>query len=279
MQVLILGATGRLGQMLQWAWQGQSDLQPLWQTRSVPRGPQATSRRWVVGDPLTPQSDIKQACQAADVVINLLGVTPGPDRDMGLNVDLAAAPFEMGVKAPVMLASSAAVYGAQKGLCREEGSTNPLHPYGQAKLTMEQEFSGCALMGRIGNIAGADQLLGGLEPDRTPVLHQFPDGSTPVRSYISPRGFGDVIARLCHKAEAWPDIMNISAPLPVAMGDLLQAAGQKWTPAPAPDTLPKTVAFDTTRLAKLVDIQAIATTAPDIVSQWQEWQTDTGGAS
>ena len=280
MQVLVLGATGRLGQMLQWHLPKTYSFDLRWQTRTMAHGPLLRSDTWVIDDPLKPTSYLQSACQSADVIINLLGATPGPDRDMDLNTALALAPYTMGATGPVMVCSSAAVYGKIEGPCCEDGPTNPLSPYGIAKLQMEKAVHAQdpkALILRIGNIAGADQLLGGLRPDVTPVLHQFANGATPKRAYISPQGLGAVFAALTKTPKAWPDILNVAAPAPVEMGDLLKAAGRDWTPAPAPADLPPVVDFDTTRLGQLIDRSGLATTAPDLVAEWQTWLKDTGG--
>lgn len=280
MKCLILGATGRLGQMLQWGWADRSDLSVVWQTRTHPVGPAARAGQWIVGNPLLPDGNLKMACQNADCVINLLGVTPSTDADLDLNTALALAPFAMGCAAPVIVSSSAAVYGSAQTVCVETGPVSPLHAYGHAKLAMEQAVRsapGTALILRIGNIAGADQLLGGLKPDQDPVLHCFEDGATPMRSYISPRGMADGLVGLAQTYRSWPDIVNMSAPRPVTMGGLLAQAGRNWTPAPAPQGLPRTVVFDTTRLAQLIDTGRLATTPKDIVADWQDWRTATGG--
>ena len=281
MQCLILGATGRLGHMLQWAWRSDWTARPIWQCRDMPRGPLAKTGNWVTGDPLAPGAALCDAAQNADVVINLLGVTPGPGADLDLNTPLALAPWDLGATGAVMVASSAAVYGAALGdLLQETHPCAPLHPYGQAKADMETAVRAQnprALILRIGNVAGADQLLGGLTADTDPVLHCFEDGTTPVRSYIGPRGLTQAIHALARAPQDWPDVVNIAAPHPVAMGDLLDAAGRTWTRAPAPDGLPARVAFDTARLGAFLDVNSLAHTAPDLVAEWQDWQRDVKG--
>lgn len=151
------------------------------------------------------------------------------------NVTLALAAVRAGAKAgvPVLLSSSAAVYGNQTGVLDETCPLAPLNAYGQAKARMEREAQALAQnLGarvtslRIGNIAGVDAILGGWRAGFA--LDRFADGATPRRSYIGAvtlaRVLGD-LARCSVGGRDLPDVLNVAAPGMIEMGALLDAAG------------------------------------------------------
>ena len=119
---------------------------------------------------------------------------------------------------------------------------------------------------RIGNIAGIDAILGGWRPGFA--LDVLPGGGTPRRSYI---GMGDLAQALADVVAAadLPPALNIAAPGPIAMGDLLDAAGLEWTPRPAPETVIARVALDTARLAA---ISPVGTKPADPVRMVEDWR-------
>jgi nucleoside-diphosphate-sugar epimerase len=265
--VLILGAGGRLGRML---WQHWPDGAHL-------RG---QSRRELDGllqfDPLSDHSALTRASEAVGTVICLSGVTPAHSAtsgdEMHLNTDLALAALDAaprGVR--VFVASSAAVYGAADGPHLEAGKTAPVSEYGQAKFAMEQaalsQGHGRVCVLRIGNVAGADAIVGGWREGMA--LDQLPDGSTPRRSYIGPRSLAGAVHALC-VAKSVPDVVNIAAPGVVAMGDLLDAAGLEWTPrAPQNSVIPE-VELDTSTLERFYTFEADECTARGMVAQLGE---------
>lgn len=274
-RIVVLGATGRLGQMLRWGWRGRDDLSVLYHRRPVTHPEPRSSVPYVQTpvDPANPQ--FQTLCQSADVVVNLLGVVPRVGADLSQNTPLGLAPVLAGAKA-VLAASSAAVYSDVGGPCRETDICAPASAYGISKRDMEQALAAygsdhhiCAL--RIANVAGADQLLGQLEPDITPNLHMFEDGTTPKRSYITPQGFADVMGQLVKQPSQWPPILNVTAKTSVYMGDLLSQAGRIWTHSPAPAQLPPCVALDSVRLAQHVNIDSMAGNSEEIIAQWTQW--------
>lgn len=262
--VLILGAGGRLGQML---WQH-------WPEGAHLRG---QSRRAIDGllqfDPLSDGKALARASEAAGTIICLSGVTPAHAAASGdamqLNTDLALAALDAApCGARVFVASSAAVYGAADGPHLEAGKAMPVSDYGQAKLAMEKatlsQGEGRVCVLRIGNVAGADAILGGWRADMT--LDQLPDGGTPRRSYIGPRTLARVVSALC-MAKSVPDIVNVAAPGVVAMGDLLDAADLAWTPrVPEANVIPE-VALDTTALEQFYTFEPDECTARGMVAQ------------
>jgi nucleoside-diphosphate-sugar epimerase len=266
--LLILGASGRLGRMLQLAWRqaAPAGLRCVWQDRHA-GGPDR-----IVWDPLG-GAEVTSVLPRADAVLNLLGVTAGDPAALALNTPLALAGVEaaraLGARR-CLVASSAAVYGPAEAAA-EGRAASPATAYGQAKAAMEAALRGapCVTLLRIGNVAGADALLGGARPGSGPVLlDRFADGAGPVRSYIGPRDLAHVLAALAMAADL-PDTLNISAPGAVAMVDLLTAARLDWRWRPAPPDAVQRVTLDTARLQRHVPLPARAADPAEIVRQWQ----------
>ncbi|XDA98072.1 NAD-dependent epimerase/dehydratase family protein [Sulfitobacter sp. LCG007] len=254
---LVLGASGRLGTMLRAFWPGRD---------AVWHGRVGTGGR-VAFDLLTEPGKLADAARGMNAILCLSGVTPAAalrsGAPMSLNAELALAAIrgaaETG-KPRVLLASSAAVYGRARGLLDEEMPCEPVSEYGEAKLAMEDAglelgselgIDVCCL--RIGNVAGADAILGGWREGFA--LDRLDDGSTPRRSYIGPRSLSLAIDALT-RARTLPARINIAAPGAVAMGDLLDAAGLAWTPREAgPEVIPE-VTLATARLSQHIVLAA-----------------------
>ncbi|AUQ64833.1 NAD-dependent epimerase/dehydratase family protein [Phaeobacter inhibens] len=276
---LILGGSGRIGGILrhQWASAG-ADLR--WQRRARPDGAETEVQGWHVFDPLADPEALAEAARGAAAILCLAGPVPGgaaghdlSARQLVQHRDLALAALEAAAHvrdagagtrtgAPrVLLASSAAVYGAAPGSLSEDTPLAPVAPYGVTKAEMEQAAQaraaelglGVTLL-RIGNIAGIDAILGGWQPGFC--LDQFADGQTPRRSYIGPRTLADVLATLIRCPDL-PQVLNIAQPGLVAMGDLLQAAGLEFARRPAPAQAIAEVQLDVTRLIGLLAAQPV----------------------
>lgn len=263
-QVLLLGAGGRLGQM-------------LWRHWPVTGQLTGQSRRNVKGmlqfDPLTAPDDLRLAASHAQAVICLSGITPAHAAASGdamhLNTDLALAAINAApAAARVFVASSAAVYGAADGPHLEETDVYPISEYGRAKHEMERaalaQGEGRVCVLRIGNVVGADAILGGWRTGMT--LDQLPDGRTPRRSYIGPKSLAQVVHALC-MAETVPEIINVAAPGLVAMGDLLDRAGLAWTPRTANANVIEEVALDTAKLEQMYAFEPNECTPHGMVAQ------------
>lgn len=215
--------------------------------------------------------------EGAEVVLSLAGSAAGGEAALGDHARLARvlARAAAQVGAPLLIASSAAIYGRPTGPAPLHEDDMPatdagLGPYGAAKWAMETASAGfpdvCCL--RIGNVAGADAILGGWRSGFA--LDVLADGRTPLRSYIGPETLAQVLAALVCAAPGGglPRALNIAQPGPVAMGDLLDAAGLPWAPRPAgPQTLAR-VMLDTTRLADLGCAPARAT-PESLVAEWR----------
>ncbi len=273
-RVLILGASGQLGRMLRCFWPVGDDL--------TLHSRQAHLNFIQFDLILEPEKAIAAMAQTSAVVC-LSGVTNAQVATTGevysRNTDLALAAVRCAATAGVprvFLASSAAVYGAAPGIQSEDMSPKPIAPYGQAKLAMEQaalaaahslDQSVTAL--RIGNVAGADTILGGWHTKMR--LDMFPDGTTPARSYIGPQTLTRVLAQLTATRDL-PEVLNIATPGVIQMGALLDAASLKWSPRTAPEQAIATVALSTKRLERYVSFAPEDSTAAGMVAQWRRYK-------
>lgn len=270
---MVIGASGRLGRALRRNWPRETPAR--WTSRRAGPGLLAC-------DPLRDPAGLAALAAGAGALVCLAGVTPAgaaAGGDWADNTRLALAALEAGAaaKAPVILCSSAAVYGRAGGVLDETRAPTPAHPYGAAKAEMEAAVlnharehaqEGGATILRIGNVAGADAALGGWRAGFA--LDVFADGATPARSYIGPATLARVLAGLLERLRAGaalPGILNVAQPGPVEMGALLTAAGLAWTPRPAPAEAIARVELATDRLAALVPLPPAD--AAGLVAEWR----------
>jgi len=281
-RVLVLGATGQIGRILQICWPGR--VNALWQTRQGCPGPDECAQ-WVRFDPLSDSVGLQQAAADCDVILCLSGVThkrcqADPQADMDDNTRLALAAIRAAAARPVparvLLASSAAVYGNQPGLLSEAAPLHPVNAYGAAKAEMEARGAAlgaelgvqvCSL--RIGNIAGVDAILGGWRPGFR--LDRFADGRSPRRSYTGVATLARVLGELPGMPNL-PGALNIAEPGLVEMGELLDAAGLAWQPQEAPETAIPEVELDVTSLQRLCPWLPGRSEAARLVEEWRRLQ-------
>lgn len=279
---LILGATGRIGQILQKTWPPSPQLR--WQTRR-PLGHSHPGPHpgWYSFAPLTDEQVLYRAATGCKTILCLSGVThvrAATGAPLSDNTALALAAIKAGARsgARVLLCSSAAIYGNQTTALSESAPLTPANAYGRAKADMEQAAAAlaqdlgvtcCRL--RIGNIAGIDSILGGWRPGFA--LDRFSDGRTPQRSYIGARTLAQVLADLI-QAPTLPEVLNIASPGLVEMGALLDAAALTWVPRPAGPQAIARVSLDTTRLQQLSAAATLPISAEQMVAQWRYIQTD-----
>ena len=269
--VLLLGASGQLGSMLRGFW--PTDGQMTCAGRQTKAG-------WLTFDPVVDHAAFVEAARARTAVICFCGVTPAHAARSGdalsLNTDLALAAVRAAAAAragPVFLASSAAVYGRAVGPLVETQHCEPVTAYGEAKLGMElsalalgQELDQAVHILRIGNVAGADAILGGWRTGMA--LDRLADGTTPRRSYIGPVTLARVMHRLTCISDL-PPVLNIAAPGTVAMGALLDAAGLAWSPRPASGAVIADVALSTERLESFYNFASDDIGAAAMAAQWR----------
>lgn len=272
-RLLVLGGSGRLGGLLRRVWSLPGTAAPplVWQARR-PGDFAAFGGPTVVFDPLAAPEALARAVRAAEAVLLLAGPTRGTVAEMAAHRDLAAAVLDCAGGRPVLLASSAAVYGRPAGpLCAEEDAPAPVSDYGRAKVAMEAVAAGRpgAVVLRIGNVAGADALLGQPAPPGGRRLHVFPDGLAPRRSYIGPQALARGLARLVRLAAsgaALPGVINLALPGVVGMEALLRAAGESWQADPAPPGAIATVELAVARALALDLVPDLPVTAAGLIA-------------
>lgn len=274
--VLIVGGSGRLGGLLRRVWTQSPPAADLrWQARRP--APFAAT----VFDPLADARAYACAAEGADLILNLAGVVSGSEAALAANGALALAALGAARAAGVgwvALASSAAVYGAAAGVLHEAGPAVPVAPYGVAKLAMEAAaLDSCQAAGgpgvvalRIGNVAGADALLGRAAPAQGRILDVFADGRAPRRSYIGPVALAAAMIRLAELAAGagavLPERLNLALPGAVGMDDLLRADGQGWRTRPAPRSAIAEVCLDVRRAVALGLVPATPGRAEAVVA-------------
>jgi len=229
-RVLVMGASGRIGAYLRRVWPGLA-VHAVWQYRAnAPDG----------GFLWSPLCGPVPDCGPVDAVLCLSGGASG--EGLAHTTDLALAALSAARRlgaGRVLLASSSAVYGTSPGPHDEAGPCQPASAYGAAKLGMEQAVLSQAdalnvTCLRVGNVAGADALLGGLVPGRVPRLDRFADGRAPRRCYIGPLTLARVLAQLCGHPDRLPRVLNLAQPGLICMDSLLRAAGVPGSGNPRP---------------------------------------------
>jgi len=251
--VVLLGASGKLGRMVQAVWRsGSLTLAPV--VRSGPVQPGEI--RWAPGDSFPGLSRVA-------AVLALWGVTPGPGRNLKANTDLARSAMDLGEAlgaGAVIHCSSAAVYKPAQTAISESVQPDPQSAYGSEKWKMEQAILAEArkdgprqIILRIANVAGADSLFGNLRVNRKITLDRFGDGQGPVRSYVSPFDLVKAIEALVQNQSA-SGVFNVAAPVPTAMEDIAKACGAGVSWRPAPETAFQLMWIDTARLEKFVSL-------------------------
>ena len=277
-RLLVLGGSGRLGGLLRrvWSLPGRAAPQLVWQARR-PGDFAAFGGPSVVFDPLAEPGALARAVAAAEAVLLLAGPARGTAEALSAHAALAGAVLDCAGGRPVLLASSAAVYGRPAGrLCHEEDAPAPISDYGRAKAAMEAVAAGWpgAVVLRIGNVAGADALLGQPAPPGGRRLQVFADGRAPRRSYIGPQALARALARLVRLAvggaasggAALPGVINLALPGAVGMEALLRAAGEGWQADPAPPEAIAAVELAVDRALALGLVPDLPVTAAGLVA-------------
>lgn len=171
------------------------------------------------------------------VVLHLSGVISGSEEELGRNVAMITPLLKACAASKargLLFASTAAVY-PQRGQKAHEAECDPVNAYGRSKLEAERalekgagDLPWTAL--RLGNIAGADALLG--QNRESYQLDPVPDGGAgPLRSWIGPQTLALVIESLVEKlylGQMLPKAINVAAQPALRMGDILDAAGKPW---------------------------------------------------
>ena len=256
----VTGATGRIGTLLRGIWSNDGTDGIAWLARS--------------------DEPLPDMLRGRRTLLALAGVTCGDAAAIDSNVTLAIGALDAARDADldrVFLVSSAAVYGRVKGRLSEDRAPAPISPYGAAKARMEAaaaEWTERHPDGpqvtclRLGNVAGADALLGQLN-GCTPSLDVFANGRTPCRSYLGPVSLAAILSRLFACPSPLPPVLNVSAPDPVDMADLLRAADRQWVGIPAGVDAIAKVSLDVRVLRRFVDLPEGCASPERIVAEWR----------
>lgn len=258
-RVFVIGATGRIGRALRAVWGPRA---ATWQARRPVPG-------HVFWDPLN--ADCPLPLEGATVLCLAGGRHCA---SLQMNADIALAVLraaEAGGAARVLLASSAAVYGPDPERDHaEDDALAPFSPYGRAKAQMEAVALAASgpprTMLRIGNVVGADALIGGARPGVTVMLDPVPGG--PMRSWIGPVTLARTLRALCGMA-ALPPVLNLAQPGPLRMAALLESAGIDWRYGlPNPATA-RRATLDTGRASALLGPVLTKACAPSLIAEWR----------
>lgn len=264
MRILVAGSGGRLGRLLHAARTRGAcrDAEFIFQSSGPDR-----DVRWTPDDSL----DRLPAC---DMMIALWGKTAGTSDDLAMNtalVDLSRRVARHCGARRLFHVSTAAVYGPGAKLT-EDAPLRPIGPYGEAKLNMERAVTaGDSAVSehvlRLANVVGADSLAPALAKGGEVTLDQFADGRGPIRSYIGATDLLGVLKRISDtETKPMPRVLNIAAPGPVAMEDLVLAAGRQVLWRPAPDSAIKEVSLDVGCLQALLPDHRFTSDAGEMIA-------------
>jgi nucleoside-diphosphate-sugar epimerase len=208
------------------------------------------------------------------IVLHLAGSARGPEETLAGNAalipPLVRACAESKARS-ILFASTAAVYAPGLEPATEADPPAPQTAYGRSKHLAErllQAQSACPVhLLRIGNVAGADALLGPRMPPGQIVLDPVPGRpGGPVRSWIGPRVLAGLLADLCRLD--LPPILNLAQDPPIAMADLLQASGLDWCYGPPAPTVVSTATLSTRLLRSVVDVRRASARQMATESAW-----------
>jgi UDP-glucose 4-epimerase len=282
--VLLVGASGRVGQMVAGLWARRFDpaMHVVFQGRQAGDPTDISHLHW---DPMAGPEALCEWIQqygAIKTMIVLAGVTPGEGNDLSLNTTIAQACLNAATHAQiprVLLASSSAVYGLGDGQAfSEDAPCVPVNDYGRAKLEMERACDSwrsdkleiCCL--RIGNVAGADALLLNIarsDPDAAVTIDIFEDGHGPRRSYIGPESLARVLERLALYPETLPVSLNIAVPQAVSMDALADVLGHPWVSRKGADERLQNILLDCRQLCALHSFAPSEKMPDDMITQWK----------
>lgn len=250
--LVVTGAAGRIGRFLRAHWGAAvPGFATQWWSRAT--GPDLAGE----GPMPLPQGA---------VILHLAAATRGDEVALAANPRMAAALGAASRAAGarhVLFASTAAVYAPGPAALSETAPSPGANAYGRSKLAAEVALR-AALAGsatgltclRIGNVAGADALLGGTRGADEIVLDPVGQGG-PRRTYIAPDVLAAVLLHLCRQAATGvdlPDVLNIGQAPALDMADLLAATGRAWRFGPPRDGAVPVVELDLALLRQMADL-------------------------
>lgn len=264
---LLTGANGRIGRLLRSSWPTDTSCRPVWLSRHAPAD--------LCWSPEAPLPD----CPPCGAVIALWGQTSGDRQDLTRNVALVAQGVRLAHACGadrLLHLSTAAIYGPGRDM-HETRRPAPVNAYGASKLEMEHAIGALPPDGlhhvilRLANVVGADSLAPALAgPARGVTLDRFSNGAGPRRSYVAPGDLARVLTGLVLLPFGnLPETLNIAAPRPVAMEDLVRAAGCTVIWRTAPPEAQAEVSLDIKRLARLLPGAVRHVTPDQMIADWR----------
>ena len=216
------------------------------------------------------------------VLLHLAAALPGRQSDLSANAAMIApvlAACQRHQIAHLFFASTAAVYDGAPEAAAEDMAPAPQSAYGRAKFAAETVLRRDAgsqpyTILRIGNVLGADALLGDRGAAAGPIALDHIDGATtgPLRSRIAPlalaRNFGRLIKMVGHAP--LPEVLNLAQDPPIGMAELLLAAGREWQWSGRAAALPRAT-LNLRRLHGLLAQDPV--TAADLIADLQRYQS------
>lgn len=276
---IIVGASGRVGRLLIPHWRRASHPIALQYRNSRPDFPARSCFFW---NPDHGYRDLERWVSAhgpPSCMIVLSGATQASGRDLNQNRIIAETCLEaasLSKISRVLIASSSAVYGNY--LTRpyvESDKTAPIGTYGEAKVAMEDAcarwaspgFEVCSM--RIGNVAGADALLGRPDDNLSEelIIDRYENGRTPERSYIGPGTLAEVLLQLSDYQEVLPPVLNIASPVPVEMGVLADAAGRQWRSRSREGVCGQSITLNSDRLWSMISLPTKVSEPSEMIRQ------------
>lgn len=253
--LLVTGADSRIGRFLRAAWSvaPPPDVRVIWASRH--QGP------WqdLLAGPLDP-------CRSGTIVLHLAAdLSEAPQaaaRSLVIDAAVATA-ARQGHARLLIYASSMSVYVPTSADMAESAACGPVSAYGKMKWAGEGVVRKIAAhlpvtCLRIGNVVGADALIGAADHARRVWLDPVAGHKGgPVRSWIAPAEFARVVGHLVRCAVSGlrlPDVLNVASPGGFPMAALLQAAGLAWEYGPARPTTRARVTMSTDALARLMPL-------------------------
>lgn len=222
--VLITGATGSVGTLLSraWALDPPWGVRPVWSARST-----AARVGWLAWDMAGDgHPDIPPSLGA------ILHLARSPNAVHDLHLAREALRLARDRDVPLLIASSVAVYGNSAARVSETAPSRPITENGRAKLRLERQLRTADKVSflRIGNVVGADALLGGGGPS-VALDSVAESGRGPLRSWIGPRTLARVLGDLlvlAVRGVALPRHLNIAQEPALGMADLAEADQRDW---------------------------------------------------
>jgi nucleoside-diphosphate-sugar epimerase len=247
----VTGAGGKLGRLLRAAWTENppQDLRLLWTGRG-----NRVQLQWDVSIRPAP------ALPYGAIVLHLAGVTRGTADQLGQNA--AAVPHLLDTcrriaARKLIFISTAAVYAPGPTPSGEDDRIAPANAYGhskaQAEALLQAQSDVPVTVLRLGNVAGADALLGPRPPGAGIVLDPVPGhAGGPVRSWIGARTLAQALADL--SLRDLPPILNIASAPPLGMAPLLDASGLDWSYGPPNPLVVPMAALDVSLLQSILPL-------------------------